>query len=138
MATMKHSGDLCSPSLPLYKIRRQTLSLSLPELSLSLSPPPRSFPRRQSSLPPLSVEPRRSSRARRRQMPSPELRPRSTKITSFPARRQTHCPSPARSKPPRRRSSLRMNEITRLKATPKYLFSKSCFESCDFVIVTLM
>ncbi|PWZ17899.1 hypothetical protein Zm00014a_007818, partial [Zea mays] len=73
-----------------------------------------------------SVEPRRSSVER------------STRIASFPPRRQTHCPSPARSKPPRRRSSLHKNENSRLKTNSKYLFSKSCFEfiyrSCELLL----
>jgi hypothetical protein len=55
-------------------------------------------PTRRSSCSP-SMEPHRSSVER------------SMRITSFPARRQTHCPSPPRSKPPRRRSSLHMSEL---------------------------
>jgi hypothetical protein len=60
---------------------------------------------------------------------SPEFRPCSTEITSFPARRQTHCPSPARSKPPRRHSSLRLSKNIRLKTIPNVdLCSKPRFE----------
>jgi hypothetical protein len=45
---------------------------------------------------------------------------------------------PCPSNPARRRSSLRMSENPRMKTTPKYLFSKSCFEfiyrSCELLL----
>jgi hypothetical protein len=64
-----------------------------------------------------SLEPRRSSY-------SPFASLGRSSVRTLTNDRVVPCPS----NPARRCSSLRMNEITRLKTILKYLFSKSCFE----------
>jgi hypothetical protein len=118
--TVSRSLSLSSPIkwTPSFSLLPPTAELPLCLTRLSL--PPRSFPRRRSSLlTPLWTE--------------AGVAPCSSACLAAHRRRaQTltddyvvPCPSNSL---PRRHSSLRRNENTRSKTTPKYLFSKSRFE----------
>jgi hypothetical protein len=120
---LRNRPTISSFPLPLSINLAEFLSSPSHSRALFLSELPLSFSHSLLAHAIAGVRPRHRSPPRRRASPelrrSSSTRPRST-TTTLVSLTVEH--------PPRRRPSLRMNKNTRLKTTPKYLFSKSCFE----------